>query len=157
MKPLDRVLDRVQRQVELEGRSHAECVYLSNQSFQVPSNQIPPPPREESLEIDQLNKLKDVVYNLRSDNMWTGAILFCGGIWFQFMETDTTIDVTVTFPQADVYNNLEKLLVTTSSTLRDLCLITNDVPGLITVNVGYMFARYQDMVYVEENTIEYGE
>lgn len=89
--------------------------------------------------------------------MWTGAILFCGGIWFQFMETDTTIDVTVTFPQADVYNNLEKLLVTTSSTLRDLCLITNDVPGLITVNVGYMFARYQDMVYVEENTIEYGE
>ena len=36
MKPLDRVLDRIQRQVELEGKSHAECVYLTNLSFPDP-------------------------------------------------------------------------------------------------------------------------
>ena len=156
MNPFDRTLDLLQRKVELEGRSHAECVFLTNQSIQVPSNCIPHS-TEESLEIDQLNRLKDAVNCLRSENMWTSATLTEGDMLVQFVEEDTSINLTVTLPQADVYKSLERSVVLACKHLRDLCLMTNDNPGLITVNIGYAFADYVDMIYVEENTIDMGD
>ena len=30
-------------------------------------------------------------------------------------------------------------------------------PGEITFNLGYAYAMYPDMIYVEENTIDYGD
>ena len=74
MNPFDRTLDLLQRKVEMEGRSHAECVYLINQSFQVSSNCIPHSP-DSTLEIEQLNRLKEAVNCLRSDNKWMDSPL----------------------------------------------------------------------------------
>ena len=86
MKPLDRILDRIQRQVELEGKSHAECVYLTNLSFQVQSKHVPV--QQEEMDHDRLNKLKDVINNLRSENMWMSAELSCGGMHLHFIEQE---------------------------------------------------------------------
>ena len=155
MKPLDRILDRVQRQVELEGKSHAECVYLTNFSFEVQSKHVPAP--QEEMDHDRLNKLKDVINNLRSENRWMSAELSCGGMHLHFLERETCIDLIVSVPQADVYNSLERSVVLAAKTLRDLCLITNDNPGEMTFNLGYAFSMYQDMVYIEENTLDYGD
>ena len=155
MKPLDRTLDRVQRQVELEGKSHAECVYLTNLSFKVQSKHVPAP--QEEMDHDRLNKLKDVINDLRSENMWMSAEITCGGMHLHFLEQDTCIDMIVSIPQADVYNSLERNVVSAAKTLRDLCLITNDTAGEMTINMGYAFAMYPDMVYVEENTLDYGD
>ena len=156
MNPFDRTLDLLQRKVELEGRSHADCVYLINQSFQVSSNYIPHSP-DSKLEIEQLNRLKDAVYNLRSDNMWMSSVVTEGEMLLHFQERDTCIDLTVTLSQADVYNTLERSVSLAAKNLRDLCLMTNDNPGSITVNIGYAFANYTDMIYVEENTIDMGD
>ena len=155
MKPLDRILDRIQRQVELEGKSHAECVYLTNLSFQVQSKHVPV--QQEEMDCDRLNKLKDVINNLRSENMWMSAELSCGGMHLHFLEQDSCIDMTVCISHADVYNTLEKSAEKAAKTLRDFCLITNDTPGEITFNLGYAYAMYPDMIYVEENTIDYGD
>jgi hypothetical protein len=156
MNPFDRTLDLLQRKVELEGRSHAECVYLINESFRVTSNCIPHSP-DSALEIEQLNRLKEVVNNLRSENMWMSAYLDIGDMLVHFQEKDTCIDMTVTLRQADVYNTLERSVGLAAKTLRDLCLMTNDNSGSITVNIGYAFANYVDMIYVEENTIDMGD
>lgn len=155
MKPLDRVLDRVQRQVELEGNSHAECVFLTNLSFKIPSKHVPV--KQEEMDHDRLNKLKDVINNLRSENMWMSAEISCGGMHLHFLELDNCIDLIVSVTQADVYNNLEKLAQKAAKSLKDLCLITNDTPGEMTFNLGYAYAMYSDMIYVEENTIDYGD
>lgn len=156
MNPFDRTLDLLQRKVEMEGRSHAECVFLINQSFQVSSNCIPHSP-DSTLEIEQLNRLKEAVNNLRSENMWMSAFLEEGDMLIHFQEKDTCIDLTVTLLQADVYNTLERSVSLAAKNLRDLCLMTNDNPGSITVNIGYAFANYTDMIYVEENTIDMGD
>ena len=63
----------------------------------------------------------------------------------------------MTLPQSDVYNTLERSVGLAAKNLRDLCLMTNDNPGSITVNIGYAFANYVDMIYVEENTIDMGD
>lgn len=155
MKPLDKILDRVQRQVELEGRSHLECVYLTNYSFKVQSKHIST--EFEEMDCTRLNKLKEVINNLRSENMWMSAELSCGGIHFHFIEQDTCIDMIANIPQADVYNSLEQKVISAAKTLKDLCLITNDNHGEITFNVNCIFSMYSDMVYIEENVIDYGD
>ena len=106
---------------------------------------------------DRLNKLKDVINDLRSENKWMSAELSCGGMHLHFIEQDSCIDLIVNLPQADVYNTLEKHIIRSTETLRDLCLITNDVAGEITFNLGYVYAMYPDMVYIEENIIDYGD
>ena len=155
MKPLDRILDRIQRQVELEGKSHAECVYLTNLSFQVQSKHVPV--QQEEMDHDRLNKLKDVINNLRSENMWMSAELSCGGMHLHFIEQESCINLTVCVTSADVYNSLEKFAEKAARTLKDFCLIINDTPGTITFNLGYAYSMYSDMIYVEENTIDYGD
>ena len=155
MKPLDRVLDRVQRQVELEGRSHAECVFLTGQSFKIRSKHVQI--AQEEIDCDRLNKLKDVINNLRSENMWMSAEVSCSGMHLHFLENHTRIDMIVSIPQADVYNTLENHVIKAVKTLKDLCLMTNDNAGEITFNIGYVYAMYNDMVYIEENTIDYGD
>ena len=156
MKPLDRALDRVQREVELDGRSHAECVFLQNLEIQIPSKHVPVG-NEEQLEIEQLNELKEVVNRLRSDNMWMEATLNCGTHVIQFLENDVYLDMMVTLYQTDVYRTLERDMVSCAQILRDLCLMTNDNAGEITFKIGCAFAKYSDMVYVEENTIDMGD
>ena len=155
MKPLDRTLDRVQREVELDGRSHSECVYLRNLSLTVQSKHVQT--TQEEMDHDRLNKLKDVINSLRSENMWMSAELSCGGMHLHFLENDTCIDMIASVPHADVYNSLEQLIVKATKTLKDLCLITNDTAGEITFNLGYAFAKYSDMIYVEENILDYGD
>ena len=107
--------------------------------------------------IEQLNELKEAVFRLRSDNMWMDATLNCGTHVIQFLENDINLDMVVTLYHADVYNNLEKSMICCAKTLQTLCLMTNDNPGTITFKIGCAFARYSDMVYVEENVIDYGD
>ena len=85
------------------------------------------------------------------------AEISCSGMHLHFLDQDSCIDMIVNIPQADVYNSLEHQVVSATKTLRDLCLITNDIPGEIIFNLGYVFAMYPDMVYIEENTLDYGD
>ena len=156
MKPFERTLDLLQREVELKGRCHEECVYLTNQSFQVSSINVSKLSKE-NLELEQLNRLKEVINNLRSENRWMSAVLHGDRMTIQFQESETRINATVSLPEADVYNSLESLVHTVSETLNDLCLVNNENPGTITVNIGYVYARYTDMIYIEENIIDFGD
>jgi len=167
MNPLDRVLDEIQKKVELEGRSHSACVYIQNLQFKVTPREITSslPTVEDLPTLDQLKEFKGVISNVRDDDKWKSAVMVFGGgslypsrcLSHQFIEDGCQTNLSVNYSEADVYKDLEKIIASSYKILREFCTILGERPGDITINIGCAFARYNDMLYVEEYTFEFGE
>ena len=167
MNPLDRVLSEIQKKVELEGRSHSDCVFFQDLQVRVTHREASSsfPDGNDLPTIDQVKGFKGVISNVRDDENWRSAVLSYSGDSFfpshclshQFIEAGLKTNLSVCFSEADVYNDLEKIVASSSKVLNEFCHIVGDRPGDITINIGCAYARYSDMLYVEEFTFEFGD
>lgn len=203
MNHTDRVLDSVQWEVEFNGRSHADCVYLNDISFSIdrcdyeaPSEAnlisaeadvawffasakknmvVPHQSPDDSFWLKFFGEDADpygytwnlplLLENIRSPTAWRRAIL-CNPLaaknpscvlCYQFHPTDGSLDITVTMRSSDVYKILPQDLVMTDLILSKIADLSKLKPGDFTFNIGNAHAFYEDMQYVEESILDWGD
>jgi len=203
MNTTDRILDIVQREVELDGRSHADCVYLNDISFTIersayatPSDadhlaasvdvgwffaaakqrrSIPHPQPDSSFWLKFFGEdalpygynwnVDQLLENISSPESWRRCVLFNPPIadappcviCYQFLPTGDKLDVTATLRSSDVYKVLPQDVAMTDLILRRIAERSGRRPGDLTFNIGNAHCFYEDMEYVEEYTLDWGD
>jgi hypothetical protein len=203
MNTTDRILDTVQRKVELDGRSHADCVYLNDLSFtierdeyEVPSeadlmgatvdvswffmsadaHQVVPHPvpdrsvwlrlfGSDAIPYGHTWNLDQLIDNLNSPEAWRRGVLFNPCVTeappcvtcYQFHPDNDWLHSTTTLRSSDVYKVLPQDVTMTNLILGEIALQLGLKPGRMTFNLGNAHAFYEDMEYVEEYTLDWGD
>jgi len=203
MNHTDRILDSVQWEVEFNGRSHADCVYINDLSFTIERHSYEVPSEANLLEakadvewffasakekrvVPHQNpdnsfwlrifgqdanpygytwNLPRLLENIHSSVAWRRAILYNPMVansppcvlCYQFHPTTTSLDITATMRSSDVYKVLPQDVAMTDLVLKEIAYKSKLEPGDITFNLGNAHAFYEDMEYVEENTLDWGD
>jgi len=203
MNATDLILDNIQREVELGGRSHSDCVYLNDFSFtikrseyQVPSQAdaiaaaldvgwffssaaeqriIPHPLPDSSFWLKTFGKdadpygyswdIMNLLENIHSPDSWRRAVLYNPVVpenppcilCYQFLPSTDELHVTATMRSSDVYKILPQDVAMTNIILCRIAERSGLKPGNLTFNLGNAHAYYEDMEFVEEFTLDWGD
>lgn len=203
MNRTDIILDDVQREVELAGRSHADCVYLNDISFTIKRNDfrvpatadttaaaldvgwffaaaekrmiIPHPAPDQSFWLKYFGRdaypygynwnLRSLLENIHFPDYWRRCVLYnpivadeppCV-LCYQFHPSNDKLDVTATMRSSDVHKVLAQDILMTDLILKRIAERSGLRPGDLTFNIGNAHAYYDDMEYVEEYTLDWGD
>lgn len=203
MNLTDRILDEVQREVELNGRSHADCVYLNDISFtierrdyRVPTDAdfkaasidiewffnaakegrvIPHPNPDKSFWLKFFGReaypygyswnMQQLLENLHYPESWRRAVLYNPALQreppcvlcYQFHPVSNSLNVTATMRSSDVYKVLPQDVAMTDLILKRISRLSDYKPGSLTFNIGNAHSFYEDMEYIEEFTLDWGD
>jgi hypothetical protein len=166
MKSTDQILDFFQREVEYEGTSHANCVYLNDLKIELPRNTYEVPhfstTNEELFDAD----FSCILEALNFPDRWMDLVVQnevdCPNpprvTSIQFLESQTRVmDMIVNLTNCDMYGELPDDAVSANLTLFRFCDESGYEPGDITLRIGVGYTLYTDMEYVEEGTIDWGD
>jgi hypothetical protein len=203
MNYTDRILDSVRWEVEFNGQSHADCVFLNDLSFTIDRHKYEVPSEANPLEAradvywffasaregrvaphqdpdasfwlrifgEDANpygytwNLPRLLENIHSPTAWRRAILYNPMVannppcvlCYQFHPTLDVLSITATMRSSDVYKVLPQDIVMTDLILREIARKSELQPGDITFNIGNAHAFYEDMEYVEEDILDWGD
>lgn len=164
MRTTDQLLDVYQREVEYDGTSHAECVFLNDFSFTFPRDIY-----EDPQFATTYNELFDadfqhIIEDLNSPELWKNlAIVNTDGaaprvLSIQFVEVPTgKMDLIVNLSSCDMYGELPNDIVSANLLLFRFCDETGYDPGDLHFKVGVSYTLYVDMEYVEEGIVDWGD
>lgn len=162
----DRILEIFQREVEYDGTSHAECVFLNDLTLTIPRDSYEVPrlssTHEELFEAD----FTGVFEALNSPKRWkelvvhnTTSVLNPPRVLFiQLRESShRVIDMAVSLSHCDMYGQLPDDVVSANLMLFRFCDESGYTPGDVTLNVGIAYTLYTDMEFVEEGIVDWGD
>ena len=166
MSTTDQILDRVQREVEYDGTSHAECVFLNDLTLNIPRATYEVPhlssTNEELFDAD----FSGVLEALNFPNRWMDLVVQNyvdiqtppRVTSLQFIEKDhRVVDMTVTMTRCDMYGELPDDVVSANLSLFRFCDESGFTPGDVNFRIGIAYTLYSDMEYVEEGIIDWGD
>ena len=203
MNATDRILDNVQWEVEFNGRSHADCVYLNDLSLTIERHEyfVPsdadtygaaldigwffasaekrmvvshPDPQasfwkrifgKDSTPYGYNWNLSQLLENIHSPSAWRRAVLYNPTVTdlppcvlcYQFHPFVDSLDITVSIRSSDVRKVLPQDVLMTDLILKEIAMRSGLKPGNMTFNIGNAHVFYEDMEFVEEFTLDWGD
>ena len=166
MSTTDQLLGDAQRTVELDGTSHANCVYLNDLTFTLPRDNYTNPQfattHDELFDADLSAVIEDYTFPER----WKNLVVRNHDEHFdpprvlsiQFIEsTQGRMDLTVNMAHCDLYGELPDDVVAANLTLFRFCVEAGCNPGNLTFNIGVAYTLYTDMEFVDEGIVDWGD